>query len=101
MTTMDNLDMEREPSPEPQPSDAVETSDSSSVVMKIVKTLPENQQDVVRLKFQNGLSYKEIAEITNLSVGNVGFILHTALSSIRQNLRKQTDLLSATKGASS
>ena len=36
--------------------------------------LPPNQQEVVRLKFQNGFSYQEISRITSLSVGNVGFI---------------------------
>ena len=35
---------------------------------------PQNQREVVRLKFHSQLSYKEIAEITELSVSNVGFL---------------------------
>jgi RNA polymerase sigma-70 factor (ECF subfamily) len=52
-------------------------------------TLSENQQEVVRLKFQSGLSYREISEITDLSVTNVGFLLHTALKKIRERLEAE------------
>jgi RNA polymerase sigma-70 factor (ECF subfamily) len=38
----------------------------------------------VRLKFQNGFSYKEIARITELSVTNVGFLIHTAVTRLRR-----------------
>jgi RNA polymerase sigma-70 factor (ECF subfamily) len=45
--------------------------------------LPVNQREVIRLKFQNDLSYKEIAEITQLSMTNVGFLLHVGLKRLR------------------
>jgi RNA polymerase sigma-70 factor (ECF subfamily) len=48
--------------------------------------LPANQQEVVRLKFQNSLSYKEISAITGLSVTNVGYLLHTAIQTLRGKL---------------
>jgi len=41
---------------------------------------------VLRLKFQEGLSYREIAAITDVSVSNVGFLLHTALKTLRGRL---------------
>jgi RNA polymerase sigma-70 factor (ECF subfamily) len=46
--------------------------------------LPKNQQEVIRLKFQHGLSYKEISTVTNLSVTNVGFLIHTGLKVLRE-----------------
>ena len=49
-------------------------------------TLPANQQEVIRLKFQHGLSYKQIAEVTQLSVSNVGFLIHAGLKTLRQRL---------------
>lgn len=70
----------------PDPGLAAETRDSHDRVLQFMATLPENQREVVRLKFQNGLSYKEIAEVTDLSVGNVGFLLHTALKTLRTRL---------------
>ena len=51
-----------------------------------MRGLPNNQQEVVRLKFQNGMSYKEIAAVTELSVSNVGFLLHTALDTLRTRI---------------
>ncbi len=53
--------------------------------------LSENQREVIRLKFQNDLSYKEIADITRLSVTNVGFLLHTGLKKLRALAAEQAD----------
>ncbi len=58
-------------------------------VLEIVETLPRNQREVVYLKFQGGLSYKEISAITELSTSNVGFLLHTAVRAIRSHLSEQ------------
>jgi RNA polymerase sigma-70 factor (ECF subfamily) len=41
---------------------------------------------VIRLKFQHGLSYKQIAQVTTLSVSNVGFLIHTGLKILRAKL---------------
>jgi RNA polymerase sigma-70 factor (ECF subfamily) len=42
---------------------------------------------VIRLKFQNGFSYKQIAGITGLSVSNVGFLIHTGIQALRKRFR--------------
>ena len=42
----------------------------------------------MRLKFQSGLSYKEISEITQLSVTNVGFILHKTIKDLRWQFKE-------------
>jgi RNA polymerase sigma-70 factor (ECF subfamily) len=59
-------------------------------VLDVLATLPRNQREVVYLKFQGGLSYKEIAAITALSTSNVGFLLHTAVRAIRHHLCEHT-----------
>jgi RNA polymerase sigma-70 factor (ECF subfamily) len=59
-------------------------------VLETLETLPANQREVVHLKFQCDLSYKEISEITGLSVSNVGFLLHTAVRAIRSHLSAET-----------
>ena len=76
--TFDSMDDAR-----PDPSQSVETRERYEEVMRYVERLPENQREVIRLKFQSDLSYKEIAEITNLSVSNVGFLLHTGIKRLR------------------
>ena len=48
--------------------------------------LSENQQEVIRLRIEHGLNYQQISEITDLSVSNVGYLLHVGLKSLRQSL---------------
>jgi RNA polymerase sigma factor (sigma-70 family) len=65
---------------------AVEREEQLSGVVRAVGALPARQQEVVRLKFQQGLSYKQIAAVTGLSVSNVGYLLHMAIQTLRQRL---------------
>lgn len=71
--------------------DAAERHDEHQAVLELLAALPENQQEVVRLKFQNGLSYREISDVTGLSVSNIGYLLHTALKQIRRRLTVECD----------
>jgi len=79
-------------SDEPSPATAVEQADAVSHVLQALHGLPPNQQEVVRLKFQCGLSYKEISRVTHLTVTNVGFLLHTALKTLRRELKAEFGL---------
>jgi RNA polymerase sigma-70 factor (ECF subfamily) len=58
-----------------------------SQILQLVETLPKNQREVIYLKFQCDLSYKEISEVTKLSVSNVGFLLHSAVRAIRKQMQ--------------
>lgn len=73
-------------SDDPRPDEAVETQDSVGQMLLALGDLPPNQQECIRLKFQSGLSYREIAEVTGLSVSNVGVQIHTGLKKLRQLL---------------
>ncbi len=73
---------------EPTPAARAETRESCGQVLDLLHRLPPNQQEVVRLKFQEDFSYKEIAAITRLSLGNVGFLLHTALATLRREMTR-------------
>ena len=53
-----------------------------------LETLDARSRELVRLKFHDDLSYKEIAAHTGLTAGNVGFILHHALKTIAVELAK-------------
>ena len=65
----------------------VEERETVGRLLRLIDQLPHNQQEVVRLKFQNGLSYREISEVTSLSVTNVGYLLHTALQALRRSMQ--------------
>ena len=59
---------------------------TANEIFRMLDRLPKNQREVVYLKFQCDLSYKEISEVTKLSVTNVGFLIHTALKNLRKEL---------------
>ena len=65
---------------------ATEQRDTAARVLTFVSKLTEKQREVVQLKFQHGLSYKEIAAVTELSVSNVGYLIHTAIKKLRTEL---------------
>ncbi len=73
--------------PGPASSAPVEQGGEMARVAAAVAHLPPNQREVIRLKFQNELAYKQIAAVTGLSESNVGFLIHTALKSLRLKLR--------------
>ena len=76
---------------DPRPGAGIERAEQHAAVLRLVEKLPPTQQEVVRLKCQNGDSYQEISRITSLSVTNVGFILHTAIKRLRQDLAAQPE----------
>lgn len=80
-------------SADPTPAHHAERRDNLSHINAALALLPENQREVVRLKFQTGLSYKEISDVTKLSVTNVGFLLHTALKTLRTQLKTELGLV--------
>ena len=53
---------------------------------QLVDRLSARQQEVLRLRMHAGLSYREIADVTGLSVSNVGFHLHAAVRRLRDIL---------------
>jgi RNA polymerase sigma-70 factor (ECF subfamily) len=71
------------------PATEAEKQDTLNTVTDLLGTLPPRQQEVIRLKFQNELSYKQISSITKLSVSNVGYLIHTGIRTLRQRLRQQ------------
>jgi len=73
-------------SDEPGPAAAAESRDTHA--------------NLLRLKFQNDLSYQEIADILELSATNVGFILHTGLKKLREIVRAEPDFADLTSAAS-
>lgn len=54
-------------------------------VYQAIQSLPKKSMEVMILMFQEGLSYKEIAEVTGLSVSHVGVIIHQSIKTIRQH----------------
>jgi RNA polymerase sigma factor (sigma-70 family) len=64
----------------------LERQGEENAVNRIIGSLPDAQQEVVRLKFQEGFSYKEISSITGHSVSYVGVLIHEAMTRLRREL---------------
>lgn len=73
-------------SPDSGPITKLERAESLSRVAEAMAALPAKQREALRLKVEAGLSYKDIAEVMNLTVGNVGFILHQAIAQVRESM---------------
>ena len=84
MVYLDEALIESREDEQPMPFERLESREAAGFLMQIVATLPPRQQEVLQLKFQNDLSYREIAEITKTNANNVGVLIHTALKTLRE-----------------
>lgn len=82
------------------PHGELERKQAEESISRLVARLPERSREVVALKFGGGLSYKEIAEVTGLSVSHVGVILHEALKSVRENFVRSEKKVALATGRS-
>jgi RNA polymerase sigma factor (sigma-70 family) len=82
------------------PHRLLETSDRTRLVLAAVAELPLAQQEVLRLRFQQELSYREISAVTSLTIGNVGFLIHTGIRRVRQRLGEGSTRTRAERGRS-
>jgi RNA polymerase sigma factor (sigma-70 family) len=84
MMYLDEELIEARESEQPMPFNELEQKEATGFLLQIVATLPPRQQEVIQLKFQNDLSYHQIADIMQTNANNVGVLLHTALKTLRQ-----------------
>jgi RNA polymerase sigma-70 factor (ECF subfamily) len=68
------------------PDEALQHGDAVAHVLERLERLPGKQREALRLKFQSGLSYKEIAAVMDETVGNVGWLIHVGLKGLRGRL---------------
>jgi RNA polymerase sigma factor (sigma-70 family) len=74
--------------PRPLPDEAIARLEGIGLVRLCLETLDERSRELVRLKFNENLSYKEIARRTGLKIGHVGYLLHHALKGMADELAK-------------
>ena len=71
-----------------QPDLLLERKERQQIVKKAIKMLPENQCTALTLVTYQELSYEEIAEILNCSIGAVKSLIHRARQNIKDILIK-------------
>ena len=79
--------------PQPLPDEQIARWEGIGLVRLSLKTLDERSRELVRLKFNEELSYKEISARTGLNIGHIGYLLHHALKAIADELAKNGVML--------
>jgi RNA polymerase sigma-70 factor (ECF subfamily) len=76
------------PDPMPLPDEQLIRMEGIGLVRLTLETLDTRSRELIRLKFTENLTYKEIGVRTGLTAGNVGYLLHCALKEMAGELAK-------------
>ncbi len=74
--------------PQPLPDEQIARWEGIGLVRLSLGTLDDRSRELIRLKFNEELSYKEISARTGLNIGHVGYLLHHALKAIADELAR-------------
>ena len=74
--------------PQPLPDEQIARWEGIGLVRLSLETLDDRSREIIRLKFNENLSYQEISARTGLKVGHVGYLLHHALKEIAGELAR-------------
>ena len=77
-----------EADPQPLPPEQLARREAIGLVRLSLELLDDRSRELVRLKFNDELSYKEISQRTGLGVGHVGYLLHHALKTMATELAR-------------
>ncbi len=73
----------------PQTEQQLENKETVDALQRLVHALPPAEREVIRLKFQENMDYKEISRVTGHSVSRVGVLIHQGLTAIRKKVKKE------------
>lgn len=73
------------------PGAEVDRNETHRLIADTIRELPADQQEACRLKFHNGLTYREISEVMGVSLGTVSNLIAGALDVLRRRLRTERD----------
>jgi RNA polymerase sigma factor (sigma-70 family) len=74
--------------PQPLPDEQIARLEGIGLVRLSLESLDDRSRELVRLKFNEDLSYKEISARTGLNIGHVGYLLHHALKAVADELAR-------------
>ena len=80
------LDVHRPDPSARDPAAGLEADERRAALAQAMAALPKAEREAVLLKFQDDLSYKEIAEATGRTVDHVGVLIHRGIRRLRAAL---------------
>ena len=72
--------------PRPGPDRAALAAEDQGRLRVLIAELPDNQREVLELKFRHGLSYGEIGAVTENPIGQVSWLIHRAMRALRERM---------------
>lgn len=75
------------PEPAPSPARVLQIEESRERTERLLRRLTENQRTLLVLRVYEGKTYREISEITGLSVSNVGVQIYQGLKKLAGLIR--------------
>ena len=79
---------------EPSIEDQLVSEQQAEEVRALIELLPEEQREVVKMRYYEGLSFKEIAEHTGVSINTALGRMRYALINMRQMIKEKKLVLS-------
>ena len=79
---------------EPTTEDEMVHSEMEQTIRELINLLPEEQQEVVRLRYYSKLSFQEIAEQTEVSINTALGRMRYALINLRRMIKEKNIVLS-------
>jgi RNA polymerase sigma factor (sigma-70 family) len=70
------------------PDEVLGRMEAVGTMQLLVAEMSQEDRNLIRLKYEEGLKYREISERTGIGIGNVGFRLHHLLKSLAVGLRQ-------------
>ena len=86
-TISDWMTVERQPDPSPNPEEQVSSIQRQRRLLAVVDALPEEDQSCLRLRAE-GLRYREIAAVLNISLGSVSISLTRSIARLMRADRR-------------
>jgi len=72
----------------PDPERTLGKMEAMGTLRMLISELKEDDQQLIGLKYHEGLKYDQISERTGMSVGNVGYKLHHLLKGLADAMRR-------------
>ena len=69
------------------PSEVLGRNEAIGMMRLLLAEIPDDDRNLIRLKYNDDLKYQEISRRTGLSVSNVGYRLHHVLKRLAEGLR--------------
>lgn len=76
------------PSDAPTPLEVLVASEKKESLLEAIKTLPQEQQEVIHLHYYEGLTYEQIVIETNYSLPKIKSLIFRAKGNLRKIIKK-------------